>query len=358
MLEALKSLLESDAPTKFRIAPDPPIGPRIASPPETPQELPRIRVEPDVDYDLDEDQVSKWQVGIAAAVLGRGYALPGKKMDLFCDEDYFQNITIDTTQARRFVAMTRLALPLSPTITAASAYLDIALPSFMLADRLVEQIDRRLPNQMRLKVRERIPEVLRQLVRLPGINKVTVVSQVLIQTPAMAAYIDPSLKTNTAAKIDRPGGGLGRGKIALPPEILSKWSGRDATVGAAARPPTMAALAAALLGADPDARNSKYLTDALSGTDALRYALNRGPGLTVGIGVHALYHLPAGPITEQNRYGELKAVNLSRLFVVNVKSGVAPPAKSFQLAKPASIADEEIQNGEENFRYLGRIKVT
>ena len=356
LLEALKSLTDSAPPPKMRIAPDPPIGPRVQLPPETPEELPKIRVEPDDNYDQDEEEFPKWQRGIAEAVIGRGYALPGKKMDLFCDEDYYQNVIFDNSQVRRFVSMTRLALPLSPTITVASAYLRIALSQFTHAHQLLEQIGQRLPNQMRLQLRKSIPEALRAIVRLPGTNQVTIVSQVLIQTPAMAAFIDPSLKANAYKRIDQAGGKLGRGKIALPPEILSKWNGRDALVGAASRPPTADELATALLGPNPDERNRKYLKDALS-TVELKQALSASPGFTLGIGVHALYHLPAGPVTQQNRYGELKGVTLSRLFAVNVRDGVTPPAKTYQLAKPASVADEVLQNSSESYRYIGRVKV-
>jgi hypothetical protein len=98
------------------------------------------------------------------------------------------------------------------------------------------------------------------------------------------------------------------------------------------------------------------MTDALSNTDLLRHALSAGPGFTVGIGVHALYQRPAGVVTEQNRFGELKAVNLSRLFVVNVKDGVGPPAKSYELAKPSAVAEDAIAT-QEQFRYLRRIGV-
>jgi hypothetical protein len=360
MLEALKSLAEGTQPMpppRFRVAPQTPIGPRVEVPPETPTELPEVELEPDLGEALDEEQFPRWKRGIAAAVLGRGYALPGKKMDLFCDEDYFQNVIVDSTQVRRFIAMTRLALPMSMTITTASLYLQIAVPQFILAQRLIEQIDNRLPNQMRLRIRERIPQALQKIAGFSGMSsEVGIVSQVLIQTPAMAAFIDPSLKANTGKRIDRPGGGLGRGKIVLPPSVLAKWNGQDAGAGAPTAAQTIDQLAAALLKGNPDERNRKYVMDALSGTDMLRHALSAGPGFTVGIGVHALYQRPTGPVTQQNRFGELQAVNLSRLFVVNVKEGASVPAKSYEMAKPSAVSDEELKNTE-SFRYLRRISV-
>ena len=361
LLEALRQLIESaPAPApipRVRIAPDPPTGPRIKEPPPTPEELPKMDVEPDDIYDPDEEEFPKWKMGIAGALIGRGYAVPRKKLDLFCDEDYYKNVIFDDSQVRRFVSMTRLAVPLLPAITVASAYIRMAIPGFILATKLVEQIEQRLPNQMRLRLRDRIPDALRRIAGLPGQNMVTIVSQVLIQTPAMAAFIDPELRVNTSKRVDRAGGGIGRGKIALPPEILSRWRGRDASVGAKSQPSTSAELAVALLGSNPDERNRKYFFDALSGVDLLKHALHSGPGFTVGIGVHALYHLAPGPVTQERRFGELKAVNLSRLFAVNVRDGAAPPGKTYQLAKPSAVAEDVLQNGSEPFRYIGRLKM-
>jgi hypothetical protein len=358
MLEALSQLAEGNPapPPRFRVAPTPPIGPRVSLPPEVPTELPELELEPDLEEVLEEEHFKRWQAGIAAAVIGRGYALAGKKMDLFCDEDYFQNVILDTSQVQRFIAMTRVGVPLSMTITAASAYLQLAVPAFLSPSRLAQQIDQRLPNQMRLAIRQRIPQVLVGLAGLPALNDdVTIVSQVLMQTPAMAAFIDPSLMRSTRQRVDRPGGGLGRGRIALPPGVLSRWKGQDARIGAPTAQQTLDQLATALLaGSAPDARNRQYLTDALANVDLLRHALAASPGFTVGIGVHALYQRPAGPITEQNRFGVLRAINLSRLFVVNVRDGIGAPAKAFEKAQPSAVSQDPV-NTTERFRYLRRI---
>jgi hypothetical protein len=360
MLEALRQLAEGNPapPPRFRVAPQPPIGPRVEQPPQRPTELPEVEIEPDIEEVLEEEHFKRWQLGIAAAVIGRGYALPGKKMDLFCDEDYFQNVILDTSQVRRFIAMTRVGIPLSMSITAASAYLQMAVPSFLPASRLAIQIEQRLPNQMRLAIRQRIPQALMGIVGAPAVSDdVTIVSQVLMQTPAMASFIDPSLKLSTVQRVNRPGGGLGRGRIALPQSVLSRWKGQDGRVGAPTAQQTIDQLATALLaGSASDARNRRYVTDALTNADMLRHALATGPGFTVGIGVHALYQRPAGPVTEQNRFGDLKAINLSRLFVVNVRDGVGAPAKAFEKAQPSSVSEDPVSTTE-RFRYLRRINV-
>jgi hypothetical protein len=357
LLEAAKALQEHgpEELPKFRIAPDPPIGPRVNVPPETLQEPPEVRVEPEDNYDTGEEELPKLKRAIAEAVIGRGYALPGKKMDVFCDEDYFQNIIFDDSIVRRFVGMTRLAVPLSPTLTVSSAYLRMAIPGYIVAKRLLEQIEKRFPNQMKLSAGQRIPEALRDIARQSGNSQVTVVSQVLIQTSAMAAFIDPTLAANVKRRVDRAGGGLGRGKIALPQSILSRMKGRDGSAGVPSSPPTLDTLAAALLGPNPDERNRKFLKDALSAA-GLKQALNTNPGFTLAIGVHALYLLPSGPVTEQNHYGELKAVNMSRLFAVNIKDGATPPAKTYQPANSGSVADTP-QQGSGSYRYIGRLKV-
>jgi hypothetical protein len=266
------------------------------------------------------------------------------------------NVVFDDTTARRFVQMTRLALPLSPTITASSAFLRIAVASFQRGLALAEQIERRLPNRLRLQIGARIPEALASYIRTPGAGKVTIVSQVLIQTPVMAAFIDPTLRSN-AGKPTRAGSGLGRGKIALPPEILARWKARNSATGAPARPPSTEALINALLPPNGDPRNRQYVKDALAGTDKLRVALGAAPGFTLAIGVHALYAAPSGEVTPENRYGTLLAVNLSRLFGVTVREGAAPPGDLYQELKPASVSEEMLSNAAETFRYMGRMKV-
>jgi hypothetical protein len=110
-----------------------------------------------------------------------------------------------------------------------------------------------------------------------------------------------------------------------------------------------------LLGANPNARNQKFLKDALT-VKQLKEALNKGPGFTVAIGVHALYSLPEGPVTEQNRFGELQSVNLSRMFAVTAKSGAARPAKMYMTANPGAVAAKS-EGGAELYRYIGRMKV-
>lgn len=354
LLEAAEALRGHEELPKFRIAPDPPFRPRVNVPPETLPEPPEVRVEPEDGYESDEE-LPKLKKAIAEAVIGGGYALPGKKMDVFCDEDYFQNIIFNDSTVRRFVGMTRLAIPLSPALTVSSAYLRMAIPGYIVAERLLEQIEQRFPNQIKLSAGRRIPEALRDIVRQAGNSQVTIVSQVLVQTPAMAAFIDPALAGNVKKRVDRAGGGLGRGKIALPQSILSRMKGRDGSAGVPSSPPTLATLTAALLGPNPDERNRRFLKDALSSA-GLKQALNANPGFTLAIGVHALYLLPPGPVTEQNRHGELKAVNMSRLFAVNIKDGATPPAKTYQPANPALVADTP-QQGSGSYRYIGRLKV-
>jgi hypothetical protein len=224
-----------------------------------------------------------------------------------------------------------------------------------VAERLLEQIEKRFPNVMKLSVGQRIPEALRDIARQSGNSQVIVVSQVLIQTSAMAAFIDPTLAANVKRRVDRAGGGLGRGKIALPHSIISRMRGRDGSAGVSSSPTTIDALTAALLGSNPGERNRKFLKDALSAT-GLKQALNSNPGFTIAIGVHSLYLQPSGPVREEDRYGELKAVNMSRLFAVNIKDGAGPPAKTYQLADPGSVADTR-QQGSGTYRYIGRLKI-
>jgi hypothetical protein len=362
LLEAAKHLEGQLEPEpRFRYAPQHPRGPRIdpsVKPEfETPEPLPELELEPDDERTLQNELLPPWQKGLAAAVLGRGFLLPRKKLDVYCDEDFFQNIVFDDSVARRFVSMTRLALPLSPTITVANAYLRIAVPPFIAIETLFEQIEKRLPNALRLSIGERIPGALRRMIGSPEPGRVTIVSQVLIQTPLMAAFIDPSLRANAGKRVARAGEGLGRGKIALPPEILARWKGRDARLGAPARPPTVDGMVESLLAGDPDQRNRKHLKDALAGGAMLKFALNANPGFTLGIGVHLLYAAPTRTVTPETRYGTLMAVNLSRLFGVTVKDGAGPPAEIYQNAKPSTTAEELLQNGSESFRYVGRMRV-
>jgi len=338
-------------PDRLRI--DPSVKPEV----ETPEPLPELELEPDDERTLQNELLPRWQKGLGAAVLGRAFLLPKKKLDIFCDEDFFQNVVFDDSVARRFISMTRLALPLSPTITLANAYLRIALPPFMAVETLVEQIEKRLPNALRLTIGERIPGALRRMIGGPDPGRVTIVSQVLIQTPIMAAFIDPSLRANAAKSVPRANEGLGRGKIALPPEILARWKGRDARLGAPARPLTVDQLADNLLAGDPDQRNRKYLKDALASGGMLKFALNANPGFTLGIGVHLLYAAPTRTVTPDTRYGTLMAVNLSRLFGVTVKDGASPPAEIYQNAKPSTTAEEPLTNGSESFRYVGRMRL-
>jgi hypothetical protein len=355
LLEAFMHLAEGqqlpEVP-KVRVAPGVG-GPDSQVPPEAPEEIPKIRVEPEADPDfMDDEELPRWQKALAEAVLNRGYALPKTKLDIFCDEDYYNSVVFDDTTVRRFVAMTQLAIPLSPTIFASAAYLRMAIPGFILAERLKQQIDKRFPNQMHLRSGERIPDALR---RLPGNAQVTVVSQVLIQTAMMASFIDPSLAANNRKIAVKGGTGLSRGKIALPQGVLASWKGRDASVGGRPQAPSMDEIVKSLLGANPNARNQKFLKDALT-VKQLKEALNKGPGFTVAIGVHALYSLPEGPVTEQNRFGELQAVNLSRMFAVTAKSGAARPAKMYMTANPGAVAAKS-EGGAELYRYIGRMKV-
>jgi hypothetical protein len=371
LLKALELLREGQplpppAPVpRFRVAPQPG-GPRVQVPEEAfPEQLPQIDVEPDETYQPNEDvEIPRRRRAIGEALIGRGFGIPGKSFDIYCDEDYYQNIVVDPSSAQRFLGVVRVPLPLSPALIAPSAvgstYAQILAPGFVIADRLLEQINSRLPNQVGVKLRERIPDALRRILRFPELREATIVSQVLPATAMVAAFLDPALKGNARKQVGRNTPGLGRGQIVLPQEILAKWKGRDAKMGALPVPETPEGVVRELLSAAPDEASRKFLFDALADLAPLTFALRAQPGFTLAVGTHALYTRAAHtPVTAQNRLGTLDgSVHVSRLFAITAAARTKPPVP-YALAHPSATAEDpsEIGNAGGKYRYLGRLRI-
>jgi hypothetical protein len=353
-MEALKAKAPPAPEPKLRIAPEAKGAPRIAEP--VPEQLPELPVDLDEQVAHDDQELTRRRKAVAEVLVGRGLALGRKRYDVFCDEDYFQNVVLDRGTANRFAASMRVGLPHSPVIiAAAAAYLELLLGAWVVAEQLVEQIELRFPNQSAW-AGNHIPEALRRLVGLAPRRSVSIVSQVLPATAMLAAYIDPELRANARRRVDRPGGGLGRGRIALPPEVLSRWKGRDPGAGAGKQPLTADELVTALLRPGADERSRHYVREAVGNQAALKQGLGAAPGLTLAIGVHGLYLGPEDAVTPANRYGVLAATNVSRLFALTVRDGAVAPAAPYEQVDPAKATSDPVATSGRRYRYLGRIK--
>lgn len=354
-LQALKDALPEGPVPRMRVAPDPPQGPRVQEPEPTPQELPKVPTEIDEEVPHEDVELPLRRMAVGMALVGRGFALPHKKYDVYCDEDYFQNVVLDRTTANNFANSMRIHAPYTLSIIASATYLQMAVGKVMAAVNLLDLLAGKFPNQCGLRLRSRIPEVLRAIAYQPERVMTTVATQVLVCTSAVAAFIDPELRANNRRRIGIGRTGMGRGKIALPDTLLAKWTGADAASGTRAHDLTRDELTASLLGSSPSEMSRKYLQDALSLQDVLKFGLQAAPGFTLALGMHGLYAMPNSPVTNQNRFGELKAQNLSRLFAVAAKDGAGAPGQPYALVDPATASSDVIRAGEK-YRYLGRLK--
>ncbi|MGO4664453.1 hypothetical protein AB4Z14_21535 [Terrabacter sp. 2TAF16] len=342
-----------NVPTRVELPPEQPGRPRVRV--DVPDQLPEIEV--DTDGEVDPEQVLKQYRAVGEAFFARGYAMTKNRYDLYCDEDFFQNVVLDRSPANRFMASMRVGLPHSPIIVLTSAgYLSMTMLPFVAANRLVDEAAARFPNMPGLSTGDRIPEALRKLCGENPARPVSVVTQALIGTARLSAYLDPQLAANARRHAEPavPGGALERGRIALPAGILERWRGRDA--GAAAGPVTVPGLVAALAGQGAGPGPVRYLTDALSNPAPLKRALSAAPGFTVTMGFHGLYAAAAGPVTPENRYGELKGVNVSRMFALLAKPGSDRPGDLYASLDPARTSADPPPGGR-RYRYLGRLKV-
>lgn len=342
-------------PPRVRVAPDPPQGPRVAEPEPTPQELPQAPQELDEEVPHEDVVIPRLRKALGIALIGRGLALPKKKYDLYCDEDYFQNVILDRTVANNFAKSMRVGAPYTLTMIASATYLQMAVGEFMSAVNLLDRLAGRYPNQCKLRIGKLIPDMLRAVAYAPERVMTTVTTQVLVCTSAIAAFIEPELRANNRRRVDKGSAGLGRGKIALPDTILAGWNGADAASGSLKRDLTQDEVVARLLGASPSEMSRKYLKDALAQRAVLKHGLDAGPGFTLALGMHGLYSMPTGNVSDANRAGELRATNVSRLFAVTAKDGAGAPGDPYALVDPSKLSSDSLGSGE-RFRYLGRLK--
>jgi hypothetical protein len=339
-------------------------GPRVA-PEQLPEEMPRIELEPEPGEGALEDvEIPRRKRAIIEGVLGRAYGIPGKSFDVYADEDYFQNVIVDPSAAQRFAGAVRVPLPQTPALIGPSAlgsgYGQIFAPGFVLADLLLEQLNKRFPNQVGYRLTERMEDALRRILRLPRRSQATVVSQVLPMTAMIAAFVDPTLKESARKRVSARSPALPRGKIVLPQALLAKWSGRDANMGALPAAEKADDVVRMLLSATPHPAARRFLTDALAHPDPLKFALHAAPGFTLAIGVHALYVRPADqPLTADTMLGNIEgSIHVSRLFAVTAKPGSRPPGV-YQPSDPAKNAENaaEVAGLSGSYRYLGRLRL-
>ena len=175
------------------------------------------------------------------------------------------------------------------------------------------------------------------LVGFPKEQQVSVVFQVFSATAYFASYVDPTVKERSWQQSAGSPGNLPRGVIGLPQSVLSQWSGTDPAIGTRTAPLTSTQVASLLFGSNTDEKLKKYLNDALSRQEALKFALNADPGMTLALGFLGFYVLPTGggPVANETRYGELKGFNVSRMFAVHVRTGAGAPEKPLdQIPRP------------------------